>query len=82
MSAISSVNNTLIQSQLAQVQLQQEIAVRIAEKSQDMAETQGEMVLTLLEQVGDMARQSSSSLQASDSAAQITGLGQSVDVQV
>ncbi|MBN1844854.1 MAG: hypothetical protein JW810_04165 [Sedimentisphaerales bacterium] len=82
MSAISTINQRLIQSQLDQVRLQQEIDIRVAKKALDANRMQADAALALLDEAGEMARQ----LQASDNeavslGALVSGLGRQLDVR-
>lgn len=80
MSAIDGVNNSLIQSQLANIQLRQEIDTKIAKKTLDMAKNQGEMVLKLLSTATDVVRQNTPA-QRTTLGAIVSGLGQNIDLQ-
>lgn len=55
MSQIGSVGNSLIQSQLNATQLRENIAYAVAAKSLNVVRDQGAAVLSLLDQVVEMA---------------------------
>ena len=77
---ISGVNNSLIQSQLAGLQLRQNLDVSVAKKTLDHARMQGDAALALLDSAVQIA-------QGSDTAnkprltigALVSGLGQNLD---
>ena len=81
MSMIEGVNNSLLQSQLANIQLRQEIGTSIAKKTLDTARAEGDAVLSLLAEAVDFARQvNSSSRPILTVGAVVSGLGQNLDV--
>ena len=81
MSAISNVNNNLIQGQLANAQLRQQIGVKIAKKSLDAAEVQGEAVVSLLEDAVEFSKQTTAAAKPSLTfGSLVSGLGQNLDV--
>ncbi|MBN2211157.1 MAG: hypothetical protein JW709_07150 [Sedimentisphaerales bacterium] len=78
MSGIGNVNNSLIQSQLASLQLQQAIDTKIAAKTLDNARTQGDAALKLLDAAAQVARQTG----AQPTFGQlVSGLGMNLDVE-
>ena len=80
MSGISNVNNSLLQSQLAAAQLDQQISYSIAGKTLDAARNQGDMVLVLLDQAADVAKSSADQKPQLTYGALVSGLGQNLDV--
>ena len=81
MSAINSVNNTFLQSQLAGTQLREQIGYKIAAKTLDAARDQGDMVLTLLDSATDVARSAHADQTAAPTyGAIVSGLGQNLDL--
>ncbi|MBN2376951.1 MAG: hypothetical protein JXD22_11145 [Sedimentisphaerales bacterium] len=82
MSAISEVNNNLIQGQIASAQLRQQIDVKIAKKTLDAAEVQGEAVVSLLEDAVTFSKQANSaSKPILTFGSLVSGLGQNLDVR-
>ena len=82
MSAISEVNNNLIQGQIASAQLRQQIDVKIAKKSLDAAEVQGEAVVSLLEDAVNFSKQATSASKPTLTfGSLVSGLGQNLDVR-
>jgi len=82
MSAISNVNSNLIQGQLANAQLRQQIDVKIAKKTLDAAEVQGEAVVSLLEDAVKFSKQTTSaSKPILTFGSLVSGLGQNLDVR-
>lgn len=82
MSAISGVNETILESQLANLQIRQAIDVKVAKKVLDSTEAQADAALKLLESAAEMTKQ----MGASDNSiptlgALVSGLGQNLDVQ-
>ena len=80
MSNISSVNNTLIQSQLSALELRQNLDVSVARKTLDQARMQGDAALALLDSAVQVARGDD----AADKprltiGALVSGLGQNLD---
>ena len=81
MSDISSVNNSLLQSQLANIQLRRDIDIKVARKTLDAAEAQGEAALALLDQAAELAQSmASTGKPALTVGALVSGLGQSLDL--
>ncbi len=82
MSAISNVNSNLIQGQLANAQLRQQIDVKIAKKSLDAAEVQGEAVISLLEEAVQFSKQTTSASRPTLTfGSLVSGLGQNLDIR-
>ena len=75
MSAINNTTNPLLQSQLANIQLQNDIGMTVLKKTQDAAKQEGQAVLKLLEVAINTATPENPSL-----AVQVSGLGQHLDV--
>ena len=81
MSAISGVNETILESQLANLQIRQAIDVKVAKKALDATEAQAEAALKLLESAADMAKQIGTSDNSAPTLGSIaSGLGQNLDV--
>ena len=74
MSGISNINNSLLQSQLTNLQLRRDINVKVASKTLDAARDQGAAVLQLLDQAADLAQT------APTYGALVSGLGQNLDL--
>lgn len=82
MSMMECVNNSLLNSQLANLQLQQEINTSIAQKTLDVARAEGDAVLTLLAEAADFARQANSTdPRPVTVGAVVSGLGQNLDIR-
>jgi len=82
MSAISGVNNNLIQGQLANAQLRQQIDVKIAKKTLDATAAQGEAVVSLLEDAVEFSKQTTSASKPTLTfGSLVSGLGQNLDVR-
>ena len=75
MSAINNTTNQLLQSQLANIQTQNEIRVGVLKKSQDAAKQEGQAVLKLLDAAINMANPKNPSL-----GVQASGLGKHLDM--
>ena len=75
MSAINNTTNQLLQSQLANIQLRNDIGISVLKKTQDAAKQEGQAVLKLLDAAINMANPENPSL-----AVQVSGLGQHLDV--
>ena len=81
MSAISSVNDTLLQSQLSNLQVRQAIDVKVAKNALDATEMQADAALKLLDAAATMAKEAGASRSAAPSFGSIvSGLGQNLDV--
>jgi len=75
MSSINNTTNRILQSQLANVQLQNDISVGVLKKAQTAAKMEGQAVLKLIDSAINIANPQSPSL-----GAQASGLGQNFDV--
>ena len=81
MSAISGVNDTLLQSQLSNVQIRQAIDVKVAKKALDATEMQADAALKLLDAAATMAKEIGASKAAIPTfGSLVSGLGQNLDV--
>jgi hypothetical protein len=81
MSGISNVNNDLLASQLASLQLRQAIDVQVAAKTMDVARQQGDAVLTLLDSAAGAAQTMAAAQPRLTLGALVSGLGQNLDVR-
>ena len=75
MSAINNTTNPLLQSQLANIQLQNAIGVSVLKKSQEAAKQEGQAVLKLLDAAINISNPDNPSLSV-----QASGLGHHLDV--
>ncbi len=81
MSIVSGVNETILESQLANLQIRQAIDVQVAKKVLDTTEVQADAALKLLESVAEMAKQVGTSDNSTVTlGALASGLGQNLDV--
>jgi len=81
MSMISGVNERIVQSQLANLQIRQAIDVKVAKKVLDTTEAQAATALKLLDAAAEMAKQVGTSDNCVRSLGSIaSGLGQNLDV--
>ncbi len=78
---ISNVNNSLLQSQLANIQLRNAIDYKVASKTLDVAHNQGDMVIKLLEQAAEVAQAAPSDKLILTMGALVSGLGQNLDIR-
>ncbi len=78
MTSINSTTQSLIQSQLANVQLREDISYRIAAKTLAAARQQGDMALNLLEAAAEIPQQSANN--PPTMGAVVSGLGQNLDI--
>lgn len=78
MPSISNINNSLIQSQLASLQLQQAINTQVAAKTLDMARHQGDAALKLLDAAAAAARPGETQPTFGQL---VSGLGMNLDVE-
>jgi hypothetical protein len=81
MSGISNVNNDLLASQLAGLQLRQAIDVQVAAKTMDIARQQGDAVLALLDSAAGAAQTMTADQPRLTLGALVSGLGQNLDVR-
>jgi hypothetical protein len=78
MSGISNINDSILQSQLTGLQVQQQISVKVAAKTLDVARDQGAAVLDLLDSAMQAAQADNS---APPTLGQlVTGKGMNLDV--
>ncbi|MCP4709079.1 MAG: hypothetical protein GY869_10670 [Planctomycetes bacterium] len=83
MSIISGVNNSLIQSQLATLQLRQNVDVGVAKKTLDHARMQGDAALALLDSAVQVAQGAEVIAKPRLTiGALVSGLGQNLDCSV
>ncbi len=75
MSAINNANNRILQSQIANIQLQNDISVGVLKKAQNTAKQQGQALVQLIDSAKNIANPQSPSL-----GAQASGLGQNFDI--
>ena len=80
MDPISSVNNSLLQSQLTAAKLNVDIGYKLAAKTMDSARQQGAAVLSLLESAAEVAQSSTPSGPTPTLGAIASGLGQNLDI--
>jgi GTP cyclohydrolase I len=78
-SEISNVNNSLVQTTVDNLQLQEKIAYRVAAKMMDVARNQGAAVLSLLEGAADMVEIQGQQIDSSVTSA-ASSIGQNLDV--
>ena len=81
---MSGVNNSLVQSQLANTQLRNNIGIRVAAKVLDSARMQGDMVETLLAKAAQIARTDGTGNAGNippTLSSVATGIGQNLDVK-
>jgi len=82
MSAIRGVNDKLLESQLANVQIRQAIDIKLAKKALDATEAQADAALKLLDAAADTAKQMGSSDNSIPTlGSMVSGLGQHLDVR-
>ncbi len=81
MTNISNVNNSLLQSQLTNIQLRNAIDYKVASKTLDVARNQGDMVIKLLEQAAEVAQAAPSDKPVLTMGALVSGLGQNLDIR-
>jgi|GEM_PF-849623 len=81
MSDISGVTAVALDSQLAGIQLRQQINYKIAAKTLDATRRQGDAIVSLLDQAVEISRNEISSSQPSlTMASLVSGLGQNLDI--
>ena len=84
MSSIGSVNNTLIETQMASAALSQQISTKVASKTLDAARDQGAAAVALLDaaaQVAKAATAEQTSKPPLTFGAMASGLGQNLDIK-
>ncbi len=81
MTNISNINNSLLQSELTNIQLRSAISYKVAGKTLDVARNQGDMVVNLLEQAAEVAQAAPSDKPALTLGALVSGLGQNLDIR-
>ncbi len=78
MSSIGNISNSLLQSQLSALAVQQVISTQVAAKTLDMARSQGDAALKLLDAAAETTRQTG----AQPTFGQlVSGLGMNLDVE-
>jgi hypothetical protein len=78
MSGMSSINDSILQSQLAGLQVQQQISVKVAAKMLDITRDQGAAVLQLLDSA--MQAGQTSAVSAPTMGQMVTGKGMNLDL--
>ena len=84
MSSIDSVNNTLMQTQMASAALSQQISTRVASKTLDAARDQGAAAVALLDAAAQVAKAANAEQTGRPPltfGAMTSGLGQNLDVK-
>lgn len=82
MSMISGVNEKILESQVANLQIRQAIDVKVAKKALDATEAQADAALKLLDAAADMAKQMGTSDNSIPTLGSIvSGLGRNLDVR-